>query len=155
MVKAELVPATLDHAIAMAPRMREADRQEIWASSRQAPEESLRQAVMASRRPLAGLMDGEVACLLGVVPQSTLSGTGAAWMLGTDLIERHPLVFLRHSRPVLAEIGRGFSYLHNWVDARNVVAIRWLRWLGFTLHEPAPYGALGLPFHHFEMRLHV
>jgi hypothetical protein len=30
--------------------------------------------------------------------------------------------------------------------------VRWLRRLGFTLHEAVPYGALGEPFHPFEMR---
>ncbi|GAA0567449.1 hypothetical protein ACFQH5_15675 [Halomonas salifodinae] len=155
MVRAEIRPATLADADALAPRMRQADRDEIWAASRQSPGDSLRNAVRASRQPLAGVIDGELACLLGVVPQSTLGGTGAAWMLGSEVIERHPLVFLRHSRPALAEIARGFNYLHNWVDARNTVAIRWLAWLGFTIHDPEPFGVFGMPFHHFEMRPHV
>jgi len=45
-----------------------------------------------------------------------------------------------------------FSLLYNYVDARNVKSIKWLRWLGFQLDEPAPYGVRGLPFHRFELR---
>jgi len=46
----------------------------------------------------------------------------------------------------------GYSHLENWVDARNTKAINWLRWLGFTVHDPVPFGVAGLPFHRFDMR---
>ncbi len=153
--KAEIVPATLEHAEAMAPHLRQADRDELWAASRSLPADSLRNGVRSSSFARAGLIDGEVACLFGVAPQSRLTGSGFAWMLATPLIEEHQILFLRRCRPVVREMGQGFRYLHNYVDARNVTAIRWLRWLGFTIHDPAPHGALGLPFHHFEMRPHV
>lgn len=153
--KVDIIPATLAHAEAMAPHMREADRNEIWAASRSQPLDSLRNGVMASSRAWAGLADGEIACLFGVAPQSRLTGSGYAWMLATPLIEQHQVTFLRHCRPAVADMAKGFTYLHNYVDARNTKAIRWLRWLGFTIHAPAPHGALGLPFHHFEMRPHV
>lgn len=153
--KAEIVPATLAHAEAMAPHLRQADRDEIWAASMSLPADSLRNGVMASRDAWAGLIDGEVACLFGVAPQSLMTGSGYAWMLATPLIERHQLLFLRRCRPMVAEMLCGFNYLHNYVDARNAKAIRWLRWLGFTIHDPAPHGVLGLPFHHFEMRRYV
>jgi len=154
-VRAEIVPATLAHAEAMAPNMRQADRDEIWAASMSRPLDSLRNGVMASAHAWAGLADGEIACIFGVAPQSRLTGSGYAWMLATPLIERHQVTFLRHCRPAINDMSRGFTYLHNYVDARNTKAIRWLRWLGFTLHDPEPHGVMGLPFHHFEMRPHV
>lgn len=154
-VRAEVMPATLAHAREAAENLRQADRDELWAASRSTPWNALRNGVTASTRAWAGLVDDEVACLFGVAPQSLASGTGMAWMLATPLIEEHQVLFLRRCRPVVAEMGRGYAYLHNHVDARNEKAIRWLRWLGFTIHDPAPYGALGLPFHHFEMRPHV
>ena len=44
-----------------------------------------------------------------------------------------------------------FPYMFNYVDVRHKEAIRWLKWLGFTLNEPTPYGPFGLPFHKFHM----
>lgn len=153
--KAEIVPATLAHAEAMAPHLRQADCDELWAASRSRPLESLRNAVKASHRARAWRVEGEVVCLFGVAPTSRLTGTGTVWLLGTPAVEAHQVAFLRASRPTLGEVIRGYRHLYNYVDARNTTAIRWLRWLGFTIHDPAPYGALGLPFHHFEMRPHV
>ena len=41
--------------------------------------------------------------------------------------------------------------MFNYVDARHTDAIRWLKWLGFTLHPATPYGPFDLPFHKFTM----
>lgn len=46
-----------------------------------------------------------------------------------------------------------FALLTNYVDARNAVSIRWLRWLGFEIEPAAPFGIHGLPFHRFSMRV--
>jgi hypothetical protein len=42
--------------------------------------------------------------------------------------------------------------LVNFVHAENTTSVRWLRRLGFTVHEAQAFGALGEPFHPFEMR---
>jgi hypothetical protein len=47
---------------------------------------------------------------------------------------------------------KAFPHLVNFVHAKNTTSVRWLRRLGFTLHEAVPYGALGEPFHPFELR---
>lgn len=153
MAKPSIVPATLEHVERMAPHMRDCDRREIWASSRQRPEDSLRHGVLSSTEAWTGLIDDEIACLFGVVPQSLMGGSGYVWMLATPLIEQHQILFLRRCRPVVKRMMSNFTYLHNYVDERNTSAIRWLQWLGFTMGEPEPYGVMQLPFRHFEMRL--
>ena len=45
-----------------------------------------------------------------------------------------------------------YDRLENRVDARNVPAIRYLRWLGFTLWPVMPWGHAGLPFYPFTIR---
>ncbi len=39
----------------------------------------------------------------------------------------------------------------NFAEVRNGPAILFLRWLGFALDEPAPWGDAGQPFHRFTM----
>ena len=44
-----------------------------------------------------------------------------------------------------------FPYLFNFVDARNMKSIRWLKHLGYAVGPPVPFGVAGLPFHPFSM----
>lgn len=148
----EIVQATLEHAQRMAPRLRQADIDEIWASSMLEPETSLTRGVACSSHVWTGMVDGEPACIFGVVPVSFMSGIGVPWMLGTDLVEEHATAFLRRNRRYVKRMTRAYNYLVNYVDDRNVKAIAWLEWLGFTVSEPQQFGALNMPFRRFEMR---
>lgn len=149
-----VIPATQAHAIAMCGRMRAADVAEVRASIGVGPDEALRRSLAFSSHAWAGLVDGEVACLFGVGMTSLIGGVGAPWLLGTDLIARHGTAFLRRNRPHVAFMLSLYPKLENWVDARNGLAIEWLRWLGFSIMPAEPYGPFGLPFHRFEMQIH-
>jgi hypothetical protein len=146
-----ILPASEAHAVAMAPHLRPADAAEVYATSGRGPEEALTAALRRSTQAWTCLIDGEPACIWGVGPLSLVAGKGCPWLLGTEAVERHPLAFLRQSRGFLAIMLRTYSQLENHVDARNRLSIRWLRWLGFTIGPPLPYGFLGLPFHRFHM----
>jgi hypothetical protein len=93
--------------------------------------------------------------MFGAVPCSDLDGD--VWLLGTDALATRPLAgqFLRQSRFWLTALHEGCApILHNVIDARNTLHIRWLQWLGFTFikrHEV--FGVEGRPFLEF-MRLH-
>lgn len=152
MAKAEVVPATPDHVEELSGTMRPDDVAELWAFSLSTPHDALTNGIRCSDRAMTGLLDGKVACMFGVAPVSMMGGKGAVWMLGSDLIESHPKHFLRRCRRELSIMARNYGVLHNYVDARNTKAIRWLKWLGFDIGEPEPIGAAGLPFRHFEMR---
>jgi len=147
-----IVPATAEHAAAMAPRMREADRQEVWATSMSTPLDALERSLARSRRAHAGLADGVVVCLFGVAPVTVMGDVGMPWLLGSEELPRYAVPFLRRNRPYVAAMSRDYRVLTNYVDARNALSIRWLRWLGFAIMSTEPYGALKLPFHRFEMR---
>lgn len=148
----EIVPATIKHAKQMAPRLRDSDIEEIWAAGMLLPEQALRSGVACSTHCWTGTVDGEPACMFGVVPASMMSGIGVPWMLGTDLVEEHATAFLRRNKRYVKHMLTAYNHLVNYVDDRNVKAIAWLKWLGFTMSEPQPFGALGLPFRRFEMR---
>jgi hypothetical protein len=97
--------------------------------------------------------DGELACVLGVAPLSVVSGIGSPWMIGTPVLDRHQRVLVRQTPEYISKMLKAFPHLVNYVYAQNTTSVRWLRRLGFTLHDAEPYGALGEPFHKFEMRV--
>lgn len=136
----------------MAPHVRPADVDEAYAASGLPIERALADSVRFSSHAWAGTVDGEVACIFGVAPVNLLAGKGAPWLLGTELIERHAIAFLRRNRSYIRIMLSMYNHLENHVDCRNAQSIQWLRWLGFTFDEPAPYGHLRMPFMRFEMR---
>lgn len=151
--KGEVVPATWAHVDELAETMRQADVDEVWASGYLTPSVALSSALRGSLQAWTGLIDGRVACMFGVMPESLMGGSGYPWMLGSDLIERHQKLFLRRCLENVAMMAEQFGYLHNYVDDRNVKSIKWLQWLGFEIGEPVAHGVIGLPFRHFEMRV--
>lgn len=114
--------------------------------------DALAESVLRSTKAWTWTADGEPIAIFGVAPVALLGGIGAPWLLGTDRVPRFPRVLVREGRRYVAEMLGLFPHLVNYVDARNVVSVRWLARLGFKVHEPQPYGAAGLPFHRFEMR---
>lgn len=148
----EIIPATLEHVDEIAGCLREADKREAEASTLLSIRRALRCSLLSSKKAWAGFIDGEMVALFGVASASLAGGKGVPWLVGTDLIEKHSITFLRKNRKMLPEIMDGFSVLENWVDARNDLVIRWLKWLGFTMDEPAPHGPHGILFRRFELR---
>ncbi len=138
------------HARQLARTMREADKQEVWATRHYTPLEALEKSVAHTPDPRTVLANGKIVCMFGVGRVTLLSTTGIPWMLGSDLVESHSIPFLRRSldyRDAMLDI---YTVLKNYVDERNVLAIRWLRWLGFTIEPAEPFGVEQRPFHAFH-----
>lgn len=154
-IRVEVVPATEDLARELAPRVRQDVVNEVKASSGRTPLEALLVGVRISDVARAGLFDGEVGCIWGVAPlrRSALSGrVGSLWMFTSDLVERHRKDFWRRSRAELARLFDGYDLLINAIDARNGMALRWGRRLGFDVGDPVPLGLEGEAFHWFRVR---
>lgn len=146
-------PAEPGDCDALAANLRAADHDEILASSGEAPLYIIRESVKQTPKTYTVFIDGELACLFGMAPLGLLGRQGAPWLLGTPVLDRHPSVLMRYCLPYIAEMLESRSHLFNYVDARNVRSIRWLKRLGFKFHPAQPYGVAGLPFHRFELRL--
>jgi hypothetical protein len=147
-----VVEASRAHALALAPVMRRADREEVWAAAGLRPLAALERSLDASCLAWTWLVDGRPACMFGLATASLMSGIGEPWMLTSELILSHQTAFLRHYRPFLAEMRALFPVLTNWVDARYIASIKWLQWMGFEIHAAEPYGPFGMLFHRFDMR---
>jgi hypothetical protein len=142
-------PATLDHARAMAPRLRAADAAEIWATAGMTALDHLEYAIVVSVSALAWIVEGEVACLFGVAAPAVLGAVGHPWLLSTAVVVRHPMPFLRRYRPYLEHLLALYPVLMNYIDARYAMAVRWVRWMGFTVAEAVPFGPFGMLHHPF------
>lgn len=147
-----VVPAQIEHVAPMLEHIRQADIDELWSANRVTPEDALTIGIKVSTEAWSGLVDGKPVCIFGVAPASMLGGIGVPWMVGTSEVDKHAKAFLRRNKPYVKQMLTLYNYLVNHVDSRNTRAVSWLRWLGFTICDAAPYGFEGVPFHRFEMR---
>ena len=115
-------------------------------------DEGLVMSFQASTRCWIAFWDGRPTVAFGVAPEALLSDVAAPWMLATEDIREMRTTFLRGSRDYIKRMMRGYEILRNWVDTRNLLSIKWLRWLGFDIHPAKPFGPDQHLFHYFEMR---
>lgn len=134
-----MLPATEDDARELALVLRAEDRDEVLALGRD-PVEGLLQSVACAREAWTYRDGGRIICMAGVGPLSLIGHAGVPWLLGSDLVLAHRRAFLVETRRTVARWLTIFPLLSNVVDARYDAAIRWLRWLGFTIGEPFPLG---------------
>lgn len=146
----QIVPATQAHADELARTMRQRDVDEAWAMARLSAAEALRTSIAATPQTLAGFADGRLLCLFGIAPVNILAGTACPWMLSTDLMVQHGRGVLLRNIQILGEAKKNWRMLHNLVDVRNKVSIRWFEWLGFTVlrDHPIHVGPDQMPFYH-------
>jgi|VirMetMinimDraft_7_1064189.scaffolds.fasta_scaffold00089_46 hypothetical protein len=131
--------------------LRATDRREIAATSGSRPLDAITRCVEQSEHCWAGLIGGRVV-FVGGVSHASMTGRRSPWLLGADELERHPAAFLRYCVEKMPQVRAAYPWLENYVDARASTTIRWLKWLGFTVHAPVPYGILRRPFHRFDLR---
>jgi hypothetical protein len=133
----------------LARHMRQADIDEAIAFSGEPPHQAIVSSLELASHSWMALRDGRPAAVFGCTPVA--DGVGMPWFLGTDAASGDPASMTRFGRAVIADMLKTYRHLINFVDARNVKAVRWLRFMGFTIGDPEPQGVLGLPFHRFEM----
>lgn len=117
--------------IDLAPRLRKADLQEIAACSGRDPVEVLQEGAALSAPSCTVIGNsGFVAAMFGVHPEGDF---GRVWLLGSDELCAPPLSrqFIRECRDFLAVMERPYNKTGNFIDQRNTVHIRWLKWLGY------------------------
>lgn len=133
-----LLPATEADAHELAPLLRAPDRAEVLALGLD-PIDGLLQSVRESREAWTARADGQIICMTGVCPLTSIGQTGVPWLLGSDLVPAHGPHFLRESRRLVARWLGMFSILQNRVPADYEAALCWARWLGFTVHPERPF----------------
>ena len=130
--KAVIRQATYEDCLALAPVLRQEDKDEVWASGKHLPEEALIRCLRSTPQTKVAEIDGEIICMFGVSPAKDMR-IGIPWMLGSDGIKKVSKEFLRRNQEALAEISTGYTSLINYVWSKNTTHIRWLKWMGFTI----------------------
>jgi hypothetical protein len=141
--------ATPDDAADVASRLREADKQEGWAALGVDPALYLATGCDYDRTWVIFNAEGENVALAGVSPMDE-PDLGQVWMVATDQLLNHQKEFLKHTRAFIDILHEDYPILFNWVDARNEVHIKWLKWCGFTfINRHEKWGPYGIPFYTF------
>lgn len=153
MNKYEVRRACREDIAVIAHNVRQPDREELWAAGHLEPYKAIELSFMVSRdTSFTGMAGGKPVCMFGVKKPSLLNSVAVPWMIASEDLEFHSREFLRRSRDLVKALSRTFPHMENYVDARNVVAVRWLQWVGFSVYYPKEYGLDKMPFHRFEMR---
>ena len=142
-------PATAADALALAPRLREADRLEVFLAAGDV-HAALLASIEAPGLSLAATNSGgEVIALFGV---SDGPDMGIPWMLASDEIMKHPRHLVDGCRRWVSEMLPRYRLLVNYVHAENATAIAWLQHIGFTIGTLVEdFGVAKAPFYQFYM----
>jgi hypothetical protein len=147
-------PSQIEDAELLAPRLRQADLQEIEAARGEDPFTILCYGIEISN-PCFTVVDSSLqpVAIFGIVPDSKNSRVGLIWLLASDDLLAYSIFFLRNSRRWIKRLLEDYDLLWNYVDARNELHIRWIEWCGFTLIRKLDnYGVGQLPFYEFEIK---
>lgn len=133
----------------IARNMRQADIEEIWASDNYTPLEALMSSWKLSKYSVVITINDEPCVMMGLVVRDMLSGNGIPWMLGTDTALKFKKKFFTEVPEVMNQMLNVCPRLYNYVHCKNTASIKWLKWIGFTLCDPEPYGREKELFHKF------
>lgn len=135
----------------VALNLREADYREIYAASGRCPAAAVMQSWDTSRRKWVIKLGTKPIGVFGVGSPMLLSDIGIPWLVGTKDLETIKKTFVKSCRRYISQMLERYDRLVNFVDVRNTLSIKWLKWCGFQFHHPAPYGCKGLIFQKFYM----
>lgn len=102
-------------------------------------EQELRYSVERSVNPRAYVVNGRVVAMFGDIKLD--EQTGVPWLISTTEIDKHHRSFLIECDREVAAMRQRHKVLINYTDARYTKALRWLRWLGFHMHDAVPTGS--------------
>jgi len=131
MDKLQVVPATEALIRRMAPNLRQDDLNELQAHGYTDPLIPLLMGLHGEVQECVIDEAGEPVVAWGI-GKSHMEGVGFVWLMATNEIETHKTEFIRRCRGLLPGAFEKFHTLTNFVDVRNTLHIRWLRWMGFT-----------------------
>ena len=140
--------ATIKDLKYLAPRLRYEDKREILASTGLLPYEAL----------LKGYLENVI--VFTIVNKKNIpvgifgvndcgNDVGAIWLLASEDLTTAQISFLRQCRDVVKVLNTKYKILWNFVDCRNSLHIKWLKWCGFKFINKQNYGVLNKPFYEF------
>ena len=134
--------ATLEDIKYLAPRLRYEDKREILSSAGMFPYDALYYSYLKSNVVFTIVnKEKEPVGLFGVTVN------GGIWLLATDKLKDLQYYFLNEIKKVIDFLNSKYKILWNFVDSRNSLHIKWLKWCGFKFINKRKYGVLNEPFY--------
>lgn len=150
MAMIEVVRTVPEHLEYIAVHMREADKKEIWLSDHAEPRDVLFAGFALSPWCVSILLEGIPVAVVGVSRAvENMPRLGIVWLLGTDDLPKARHLLVDEAQFYISDMFEEFDVLVNYVYSENKRSIEWLKRLGFTVDEAAPYGPEGALFHRF------
>lgn len=151
-LEVSIEPTVEADLVELSANIRDIDAKECQLMLNLPVAQAVKLSFAVSYESYTGRVNGELVTIFGIARPHTLSGEGIPWLLGTPLVEKYTFTFLRKSRKIVRGWGKRHPVMKNYVYVENETSIQWLRWLGFKIKDPVPYGASGEMFHPFELR---
>ncbi len=85
---------------------------------------------MRSVNPIVGTIDNQIAVMWGTIHTQLLDNRVYIWMLGTALIDKHRMLFLRYSKDVIRMLREKYTTIYGEIEIDYYHSIKWLVWLG-------------------------
>jgi hypothetical protein len=134
----------------LAPRLREADKNELKAASGLDPEPALQQSYDLSFECHSVTHDNEVIGMFGVAQHPHDPACGLCWGVSApELMTTHKVWFIRNTGLILDLQHRHHPRLWGLIDTRNQLHMRWLKWSGFQFGRVFRAGPENRPFQEF------
>lgn len=147
-----VVRADPTHIPHLADTMRPGDAAEVLAQGK-TPTEALMESLERSTYAWTALADGLPIAMWGVTVEDILAPCAVVWCLTGDGVNRHKVTFLRYSRAFVEYLRATYHDAWNIVDSRYEGAIRWVKWLGFSVCGEVMIG--DVPFYLVTLRRDV
>lgn len=111
--------------------------------------ELIQNCVRDSTRTMMAKVEGVPAVLFGAKEYPDYA---APWMISSHVIETIPVTFCKIANALIDALLGQYHILVNYVDARNTVHVKWLKWMGFEFVPRHDFYYRGCWLYYFEMR---
>lgn len=142
-------------ALSILNGMRDPDRRELGVldPSHEYGLKSLREGIRRSEPCRTIHLNGKPVGIYGAFPHRVNGiDVGVCWLLGTnDLLypKARKIQFIRESKERLYELHDHYPTLWNFIDSRNTLHLRWVKWMGFEIINSVELGPDRVVFHEF------
>lgn len=92
--------------------------------------ETFERFVLVSSKLRAGVIDGKLICLWGLIPPTMLSDQAYLWLHTTEAAKEHEFILVRRSPIEIKAMLEEYPRIVGHCEVGAEQSIRWLKWLG-------------------------
>jgi len=149
-MKPHFRPAKVDDVYVLYPKIREVDVEEVKATIGLDIKDGLMASYQTSDETYTMVADdGDLVGMFGLTKTADPL-ISVVWMLCSERLPQYSKSFIKLSKQWVIDQNKKHSILMNYVDARNITSIKWLKHLGFVLiNRVEKFGVDKKPFYEF------